>query len=495
MIRWFSVLGLAAVLSCGRPPPETVEGPAASEPPGQIEQTEARPISVLDDLPIEIEELLEPWHGDLDGMIERRLIRVLTVFSPMLYFLDGADQRGVVYEAAAEFEKTLNQKHHRRRLRISVVLIPVTRDTLIPALLGGRGDIIAANLTITPERLELVDFAEPGLRGISEVVVTGPAAPPIANLEDLAGLELRLRRSSSYWASIERLNATLVSAGKPAVSLIPASEWVEDSGLLDLVNTGVLPMTVVDSHKARFWAQFFEHTEVREDLAVRTGGEIAWAIRKSSPQLKQELDAFVRKHRKGTLFGNVLYKRYLENNRWAAETLDSQFQLRFHELAHLFRLYAERYDMDWLLIAAQAYQESGMDQSRRSRAGAVGVMQLLPIAAREVGITDIDEVENNIHAGVKYLRHVMDHYLADPSIDPGQRHLLALAAYNAGPSRIRRLRRQAETAGLDPDVWFQNVEVLTARHVGAEPVRYVSNIVKYYVAYHMLAQREELQPR
>lgn len=272
----------------------------------------------------------------------------------------------------------------------------------------------------------------------------------------------------------------------------PVSEWVEDFGLLELVNAGVAPMTIVDSHKARFWGQFFENLDVREDLALRRGGEIAWAIRKSSPQLKQELNAFVRKHRKGTLFGNVVYKRYLEDNRWVANTLDAQGQLRFHELEKLFQRYGAQYDLDWLLLAAQAYQESGLDQSRRSRAGAIGVMQLLPATAREVGFPDIDDVENNIHAGVRYLRRVMDHYLADQDIDPAQRQLLALAAYNAGPTRIRRLRGKAEAAGLDPNVWFQNMEVVAARHIGAEPVRYVSNIVKYYVAYHLLAQRAEL---
>ena len=451
----------------------------------------ARLLSTLDDLPPELGTLLAPWRGDLDGMIERRLIRALTVFNPMVYFLDGPDQRGVVYEAMAEFEKTLNRKLNRRRLRVNVIMIPVARDELIPALLAGRGDVAAANLTITPERLALVDFSEPGLRDVREVVVTGPAASMIDSLDDLAGRELHLRRSSSYWSSIERFNATLHGVGRPPVRLVPTSEWVEDNGLLELVNTGALPMTVVDSHKARFWSQFFDRIQVREDLAVRTGGEIAWAFRKNSPALAEEINAFVRKHRKGTLFGNVLYKRYLQDTRWVRNALRPAEQLRFREMADLFRSYAERYDLDWLLIAAQAYQESRLDQSQRSRAGAIGVMQLLPSTAREIGIGDIDDLENNIHAGVKYLRHVMDTYLDDDAIDPVQRQLLALAAYNAGPSRIRQLRRKAEAAGLDPDVWFQNVEVLAARHVGAEPVRYVGNIVKYYVAYRLLAQRIE----
>jgi membrane-bound lytic murein transglycosylase MltF len=490
---------LAAALSCGSPAPDSDSSSTDGVGlPRALDDREAKAmlLSRLDDLPPEVERLLEPWHGDLDGMVERRLVRVLTVFNPMLYFLDGADQRGIVYEAARELEKSLNREHRRGRLGVSVILIPVTRDALIPALLDGRGDIAAANLTVTPERLEVVDFSEPVLRDVSEIVVTGPSAPPaLRTLEDLAGLDLRLRRSSSYWASVEGLNASLSTAGKPPVRLIPVSDWIEDHGLLELVHTGVLPMTVVDSHKARFWAQFFGDLRVREDLAVREGGEIAWAFRKSSPKLAEAINAFVRKHRKGTLFGNVLFKRYLEDNRWVADTLDSQGELRFHEMADLFRKYAEQYDLDWLLIAAQAYQESRLDQSLRSRAGAVGVMQLMPATARAVGFADVTGVDDNVHAGVKYLRHVMDEYFADEDLDPAQRQLLALAAYNAGPTRVRQLRRKAEPAGLDPDVWFQNVEVLAARHVSAEPVRYVSNIVKYYVAYHMIAQQMEAQVR
>jgi membrane-bound lytic murein transglycosylase MltF len=138
-----------------------------------------------------------------------------------------------------------------------------------------------------------------------------------------------------------------------------------------------------------------------------------------------------------------------------------------------------------MLVAAQAYQESGLDHSKRSRAGAVGVMQVLPTtaASRQVGIPDIDDLENNIHAGVKYLHFLAEHYFNDPEMDALNRGLFTFAAYNAGPTRIQRLRREAKQRGLDPNRWFENVEVVVAEQVGSEPVRYVSNIYKYYVAY------------
>jgi membrane-bound lytic murein transglycosylase MltF len=453
---------------------------------GQEDPYSSELLSSVDDLPESIQRLLEPWTGDLDGMTERRVVRLLTVFSPMYYFLDGPRQRGIVYETATEFEKSLNTTLGRKRLKVQVIIVPVPREQLIPALVEGRGDIAAANLTITPERAEVVDFSIPIMRGVSEIVVTGPAAPRPASLADLAGETLRLRRESSYWESIDRLNGSLVAAGKDPVRPEAADPHHADEDLLEMVNAGMLPMTIIDDHKARAWSGVFEEIVLHPDLAVRTGGEIAWAIRKDSPRLAESINAFIRKHREGTLFGNVVYDRYLGNVKWVENAHDPAGRERFREMEALFKEYGERYSIDWLLLAAQAYQGSRLDQSKRSRRGAVGVMQLMPAAAKQVGISGIDQLENNIHAGVKYMRHIMDHYLADEGLDPTQRSLLALAGYNAGPSRIKRLRHKAKKAGLDPNVWFDNVEVVTARAIGSEPVRYVGNIAKYYVAYKMI---------
>jgi membrane-bound lytic murein transglycosylase MltF len=420
-------------------------------------------------------------------MIERRVIRLLTVFSPMYYYLDGPEQRGIVYESALQFEKGLNKALKRRRLQVRVVIIPIPRNDLIPALVEGRGDIAAANLTITPERLEQVDFSEPILREVSEIIVTGPAADDVATLDDLAGREIHLRAASSYWSSVERFNEQLHSAGKKPMRPIEAPRYFSDEGLLEMVNAGVIPMTIIDRHKADFWAQFFDNIVLHPDVALRSGGEIGWAFRKESPQLAGRLNEFVRRHRKGTLFGNVIFNRYLREGRWVRSPLDTPERARLEEISSLLRKYAGEYRFDWTLIAAQAYQESRLRQDLRSHRGAVGVMQILPTTAAEIGISDITSLENNIHAGVKYLRYIVDRYFDDEEIEPAQRHLFGLAAYNAGPRRIVRLRAAARSKGFDPNRWFDNVEVLAARSIGSETVRYVGNIAKYYVAYRMIA--------
>jgi membrane-bound lytic murein transglycosylase MltF len=196
------------------------------------------------------------------------------------------------------------------------------------------------------------------------------------------------------------------------------------------------------------------------------------------------------------LTGNILINRYIRDFDWSANALAVEDYKRFEEVVDTFEQYGKQYGMDYLLITAQGYQESRLDQTVRSKAGAVGIMQLLPSTAQDpnVGIPDITEAENNIHAGIKYLNFIRTRYFDEPGIDRYNQTLFSLASYNAGPARIRSLRDKAEAQGYDPNRWFDNVELVAAREVGTEPVIYVANIVKYYVAYSLsvsrLVQRE-----
>jgi len=387
----------------------------------------------------------------------------------------------------------VNNKLKTGTLKIQIIFIPVTRDQIIHGLVKGFGDIAVANLTITPQRQKQVDFSDPWMTGVKELLVTGPAAPSVASVDDLSGKEVHVRKSSSYYESLLNLNATFKRAGRQPIKLVIADEIFQDEDLLEMVNAGLIPMIVVDSHKALFWEQIFDQIKVHPDIAVRTGGEIAWAFRKNSPKLEAIVNAFVKDHKKGTLLGNMLFKRYLRDNRYVKNSVSEQEMKKFRAMVEYFKTYSDRYDFDYLMIGAQAYQESGLDQSKRSPAGAIGVMQVLPSTAADsnVGIPDIEKLENNIHAGTKYLRFIVDRYFNEPSIDKVNRMLFAFAAYNAGPTRINDLRKKTAKMGLDPNVWFQNVEMAAAHQIGRETVQYVSNIYKYYIAYRMLsAQRE-----
>jgi membrane-bound lytic murein transglycosylase MltF len=441
--------------------------------------------------------LIEKWLGDFDGMAERREIRALVVYSKTFYFLDQGRQRGSTYELFKEFEKFVNKKLKTKTLELRVLFIPVRRDQLIPWLVEGRGDIAAANLTVTPQRQKQIDFSDPLISGIKELLVTGPAAPPVKNLEDLAGKEIHVRLSSSYYESLMKLNQSFQQAGKPKMNLVAADETFEDEDLLEMVNAGLIPMIVMDSHKAQFWEQIFENIKLHADIAVRTGGEIAWAFRQGSPKLKAVVDEFVKGHKKGTLMGNMLLKRYLRDTKYVKNSTTQAEMEKFRIMVSIFEKYAGQYDFDYLMVGAQAYQESGLDQSKRSPAGAVGVMQLLPATAADpnVGIPDIEKLDKNIHAGTKYLRFIVDRYFKNEPMDDVNKMLFAFASYNAGPARVSGLRNKAAKMGLDPNVWFHNVEEVAAREIGRETVQYVSNIYKYYIAYRRLVDQQEKKER
>ena len=434
--------------------------------------------------------------GDFDEMVQHRRIRALVTYSKTFYFLDRGRQYGLSYEKLKEFEKFINKQLKIKTLKVQVVFIPVSRDELIPSLLNGLGDIAVANLTITTQRQKQVDFSNPFLSGVKELVVTGPLAQPIKGIDDLAGKEIHVRRSSSYYESLVQLNTSFKKAGKSQMKLVLADETFEDEDLLEMVNAGLIPMIVMDSHKAQFWKQIFDNITVHHDITVRTGGEIAWAFRKNSPKLQAVVNDFVKGHREGTMLGNILFKRYLQNTKYVKNSVSEKELKKYKSMVQLFKKYAGEYDFNYLMIGAQAYQESGLDHSKRSHAGAIGVMQVLPSTAADpnVNIANIEKLENNIHAGMKYLRFIIDRYYKDEPMDDVNKLLFAFASYNAGPARVKRLRTKAAAMGLDPNVWFRNVEIVAAKSIGRETVQYVSNIYKYYIAYQMvLIQAEKKQ--
>lgn len=434
------------------------------------------------------------WTGDLDTMEERRVIRVLTVYSPGRYYLeDNGAEQGLVKEISTRFEQFINSRLQRKTVKVHVAIIPVARSQLVPALLAGYGDIINAGLSITAQRDEIVDFSIPSSKPFSEILVTGPSAPQVESIDDLSGKTLYVRDSSSYRESVEALSRRFEAAGRDPVQIELVSEYLEDDDLIEMVDKGLLPWVVVDDYKTELWKDVFTNVTARHDIELRRDGQIAWAFRENSPLLEAAVNDFLKKNREGTLIGNVLRNRYIRDFDWAANALNEADYQRFLELEHLFKKYGEQYRVDYLLAAAQGYQESRHDQSARSAAGAVGVMQLLPTTARDknIGIDNIHEVEPNIHAGIKYLDFLRSRYFSDPAIDPRNQTLLALAAYNMGPSRMINLRAKAEQTGYDPNQWFDNVEIVAAREVGREPVQYVANIYKYYIAYRYTLAHQE----
>jgi membrane-bound lytic murein transglycosylase MltF len=439
--------------------------------------------------------LEQPFTGDFDEMVKRRLIRAGVVFNRTQYFIDKGVQRGMSYEALKLFEEQVNKRLKTGLLHVHVAIVPMSRDQLFPALQAGKVDLIAAALTITPERQKVANFSTPTRSGVSEIPVTADGIAAPATADDLSGREVFVRRSSSYFESLQRLNESLKSRGKPPVEVKEAPEALEDDDILEMVNAGLVEATIIDDFAVEFWQQVFPKIHPQPSAAVHAGGNIGIGVRKNNPKMLQAANIFVKEYGPRTAFGNTMERRYLQNANYVKNAASEEERKKFMALGKLFETYSQRYDLDYLMMAAQGYQESRLDQSAKSHVGAIGVMQVMPATGKDMGVGDINQVESNIHAGVKYMRFMMDQYFKDDPMDPLNKGLMTFASYNAGPGRIRQLRRETASRGLNPNLWFGNVERVASERIGRETVQYVSNIFKYYVAYRMVRERNEARAR
>ena len=485
-----ALLVMATATGCSRqqetaPATTAVTQPAADAP---IPATS----SPFDALPATVRLAVDkPFTGDLDEMVERHAIRVAVTFNRTHYFIDMGQERGMTYDALKQFENDLNADLKTGNLKVHVVMLPMSRDQLYPALASGKVDMVAAMVTVTPELEKLVAFSEPTRTNVNQVVITGPGAPPIATVDDLAGRKVFVRTPSVYELSLVALNTQLKARGKPAVVIDSAPAVLEDDDVLEMVNAGLIAITVVDDYLAEFWSQVFPNITVHRDITVRSGGNLAVAFRKENPRLREAVNTWVRKHGKGDAFRNELERRYLKNVKYVKNAAADAERQKLAAVVELFKKYGAQYKVDYLLMAAQGYQESTLDHSVKSPVGAIGVMQVMPPTGKELKVGDITEIEPNIHAGVKYVRFMMDQYFKDEPMDDLNKGLMTFASYNAGPGRVRQLRREAEKRGLDPNVWFGNVERVASERIGRETVTYVSNIYKYYIAYRLMAAQRD----
>jgi membrane-bound lytic murein transglycosylase MltF len=440
------------------------------------------------------------WKGDFDGMLERRHIRVLVPFSRTLFYNDKGRERGITAETAGAFEQYLNKKYASQlgKRPITLYLVPTTRDELLQDVAAGLGDIAAGNLTVTDARRQLVDFvAPPDAKPNREIVLSGPKSAPLATAEALSGKTVHVRWTSSYHDSLVALNQRLQKDGKPAVTLVPVPDELEDEDMMEMLNVGLLEYIAVDDWKARMWAQALPKITLNEGAVLREGGLVGWALRKDSPKLVAELEDFYANHLKKQGVSNYLRQQHSKRIKALKDSSASADAKRFQEMLVLFKKYGAQYGFDPLMLAAQGYQESQLNQQAKSHVGAIGVMQIMPATGAELKVGDIRVTEANIHGGAKYMDQLMTRYFKDADFDPANRALVAFASYNAGPGNIAKMRKEAEKRGLNPDKWFNNVELVTAEKIGIETTTYVRNIFKYYTSYKLMveAQQERAKAR
>jgi membrane-bound lytic murein transglycosylase MltF len=231
---------------------------------------------------------------------------------------------------------------------------------------------------------------------------------------------------------------------------------------------------------------------IHDKAILESGSDLGWAVRPSNANLLAMLNAFIGKVGGGS--GQNLhdlamyYVRHSE--RIHAATTPNEMK-KFNATLAFFQEFGRAYDFDELMLVAQGYQESQLDQSTLSPTGAIGLMQVLPGTGREMAVGNIRQAKANVHAGTKYMRLMIDKYLNNATFGEQNRALFAFACYNAGSARIARLRSEAKKEGLNENVWFDNVERVAAHRIGQETVRYVRNIYKYYIGCKLLLESQQ----
>ena len=444
-----------------------------------------------------IKRVLEKNTGDLDEMLNRQTIRVLVVNSKAFYGIQKGKKYGVFNDAIIELEKQINKNHPNKNkyIKTKLIPVPVSREFLIPALNAGYGDLAMADNTITKRRQSQIQFTKYFAKGINEILVSNSHLDNIKSFEDLSGKKVYVKASLSYLDSLLQVSETLVRKGYDPIKIRALPEELESEDILELIDAGLIGITIMDDYKAEIWSTVHKNLKLHKDLTFREDSHLGIMLRKDNPLLLKELNIFIKKFKSGTSFANRITKKYYKNNKSLKEIKSGISKKKFISLQKTFNKYANRYELDPLMLMAQAYQESRLVQKARSHVGARGIMQLMPATAREMNVGSINNTDSNIHAGFKYHKLLKDKYFNDPEINKVNRALFIFAGYNAGPNKINRLRKLAKKQGLDPNVWFGNVEVVVAKKIGRETVQYIENIYNYYVAYTLINIEEEAKLR
>ncbi|MEP3280268.1 MAG: lytic transglycosylase F [Stappiaceae bacterium] len=426
-------------------------------------------------------ETTDGQTGVAADLKKTNLIRVLLPYSITYFYLENGKKKGAAAAYMSAFEEYLNKNITEKTAPFRIQYFPMEREKIFTALARGLGDIGLGGLTITPERLKLVDFSNPLLEDVRTFIVTGSDHPPITELADIAGMEIHARSTSSYFDSLEDTNQNLKARQLSPVSIRSAPRGLSDADLLEMVNENIISATIMESDKIELWSALYSSIRVHDGLPLKQGEKIGWAVPKDSPDLKKKINQFIKTNKPTAVLPAALFNRDYGESHKLIDPKSNNYLKKFKELKPLFVKFGKTYNIDPAMLAAQAFQESRFNQNARSHVGAVGVMQMLPSTARDkhVGIRDIYKLKENIEAGAKYMRFLMDHYFDDTAISNTDQLLLAFAAYNAGPHRVLRARKNVP----NPNKWFNNVEWEVGRLVGSQPLNYVRNIYIYHMIF------------
>lgn len=440
----------------------------------------------------------EGYKMDLQGIVDRGELVVLMENSASSYFIYRGRPMGYEYEVLEMFAEHLGVK-----LKVKVVH---NLDQIITKLNKGEGDIIACNYTVTAKRSEQIDFSDPYLQTKQVLVQRKPEEwremrlkeidkVLVRNALDLRGKTVHVWENSSYYDRLLHLNEEIGGG----MQVVPTSGELETEELIRQVAEGKIDYTVVDKNIGRINARFYPNIDIRTPVSLQQ--QIAFGLRKNSPNLLKELNKWLGEMEKNSTF-NYLKHKYFDiyqfSGKSQSEYASTQSE-QFSKYDDIIREESRKIGWDWLLVASIIYQESKFDNTKRSWAGAFGIMQLMPSAASRYGITPGSPPQLQIRAGLKKLKRHYDDWV-EVVVDTSEAVKFTLATYNAGLGHVKDAQRLTRKYGGNDKVWEGNVEEyllkLSKHKYYADPVvrsGYMRGIETYEYVHEVLDRYENYQ--
>jgi len=387
---------------------------------------------------------------------------------------------GVEYVRLRAFEQYLNRGS--KGTPISLKIIPKAKDQLLGALQRGEGDLVAPGEILPQGAARRISRSRAVIAQVPMVLVSRQGGPRYKSFEQLSGRSLALSAGSAAGPELEKLNRSLMQAGRAPIAV----EWVDPTlaveDVLEMVQAGVYPATVVEQPIAERWAKVLSKLRIESQLTLGDPADMHWFVQKDAGMLSASVDRFLQTYsapdNQDAAFVRVYRRLYR-----VQYPLDRVGRQRLEKVRPTLQRHAQQQQIDWLNLAALAFKESTLDPSARGAGGATGLMQVTPATARSMGVKDIGQLDNNVLASAKYLANIRQTFFSSPRLNERERMAFVLAAYNLGPQRVQSLRAEARRRGLNPDQWFFQVERVAMSSMGMGVVSYVNAVNKYYLAY------------
>lgn len=451
-------------------------------------------------------EQIKPAKITFEDIKERDTLRVITAYNSFSYFIYRGTPMGYEYELVQRLADYLD-------LELKII-IAEDLDDVFKLLNKGKGDLIAYNLTVTMDRKKKVKFTDYHTTTQQVLVQKKPDNwrkmkihqinnALIRNQINLIDKTIHVRENTSYFKRIHNLSEEI--GGKIDIDTMPGNMQTED--IIKMVADNKIQYTIADKNIALINKNYYRDLDIKTPVSFPQ--QISWAVRKNNPVLLDTINAWIKQMKKKTDY-YVIYNKYFKNIRAYTKRRSSEFYSKeggkISKYDDIIKQYADKIKWDWRILASLIYQESQFKPTRKSWAGAVGLMQLMPETARDMGITNLTDPENSIKAGTKYLKQLQNFWIKRTA-DSSEALKFALASYNVGKGHLLDARRLCRKYGKNPEIWNDNVakyillksepkyyndEVVKYGYCrGKEPFNYVKNILSRYETYKQVIENKK----